>query len=395
VKIVLSRGRSLKLRIVNRSGHPIPKAQLLQASIESSEAPALVKASFSMKADADGRIFWDQAPDREIAFDIAAPGYMRTNEYRVRSDGQEHTVILPPALRIHGTVSDAQTGEPLPHFRLITGQPQTSFGPNGTVIPWWSPIPRDSLDFSDGKFDHAYEEFIVYNEKNPRFMFKFEADGYAPFVTRIVNIDEEDVRFDIQLRPRQANFVTVLLPDGRPCGSAEIDLAHAGQHVPIADGGLALEYGVIHLATDREGRFDFQPEPITVRVFAASPDGFGSATPDELAVSPILRLQAWATFEGRVTRQGKPVEGLSIVISPPPMIWRSGEPAPAPFLSIRTRATTDAQGRFSFAKVPPGKFTVSAFSPSHENGLRFGQVELRPGDRNQVELSEEEATADR
>ena len=40
------------------------------------------------------------------------------------------------------------------------------------------------MSFDGGMFQHTYEEPALGGTPNPAFVFKFEADGYAPFVTR-------------------------------------------------------------------------------------------------------------------------------------------------------------------------------------------------------------------
>jgi len=54
------------------------------------------------------------------------------------------------------------------------------------------------------------------------FMFKFEAEGYAPFVSRVVRNDEGEVRLNVKLRAA-AKRDYCLLPDGSPAAGADVD----------------------------------------------------------------------------------------------------------------------------------------------------------------------------
>ena len=74
--------------------------------------------------------------------------------------------------------------------------------------------------------------------QEPVFVFKFEADGYAPLVTRTVLADEIEARFDVRLRAASATTVTVLLPDGTTTAHADIGLISSGARVEIIPGGL-------------------------------------------------------------------------------------------------------------------------------------------------------------
>jgi hypothetical protein len=57
-------------------------------------------------------------------------------------------------------------------------------------------------------------------------VFKFEADGYAPLVTRRVRADEIEARFDVRLRAASATTVSKLegtyLFDGEPTAGHEL-----------------------------------------------------------------------------------------------------------------------------------------------------------------------------
>ena len=101
---------------------------------------------------------------------------------------KEHEIVLTPALTVSGTVPDERTGAPIPRFRIITGWPSPDRA-SGTMGATWSSIDRFWLSFEGGQFQHLYEELVRGGLKEPAFLFKFEADGYAPLVTRTVLAD--------------------------------------------------------------------------------------------------------------------------------------------------------------------------------------------------------------
>ncbi|MDB6037924.1 MAG: hypothetical protein JWM99_1765, partial [Verrucomicrobiales bacterium] len=140
VRIVMHPGKALRLQVVNRAGEGIPHAQVWLNTYEpgapsemygSDEAP-LTQADFKPVADRNGMVVWENAPDRELAFDIEAAGYMRIYGTKVRPDGEEHRVTLAPALKIIGSVRDEVTGKPIPRFKIIAGIP----GNRGSA-PFW------------------------------------------------------------------------------------------------------------------------------------------------------------------------------------------------------------------------------------------------------------------
>ena len=154
--------------------------------------------SFNPEADANGIVVWDHAPDQELTLHCIAKGYMRSSENAIRPDGQLHTITLAPALVISGAVRDADSGELLPRFRVGIGCPQPAA--DGSEQPWWSSIDRFWPIFTGGTFRHSMEEPVVGGTINRGYIFRFEAEGHAPLVTRVYRPDEGEVRLEVKLR---------------------------------------------------------------------------------------------------------------------------------------------------------------------------------------------------
>ncbi len=167
---------------------------------------------------------------------LRPPGTCGAVSVRMRPDGTEHVITLQPALTISGTVRDATTGLPIPRFRIVTGWPVSNPIDNTTNVQW-STIDRFWLSFDGGKFRHTYEEPVVGGTPDPKFAFKFDADGYAPFVTRPVAATERDVRFEVTLNPAAATEITVLLPDGGLASAVDIGLVSPGSRFVSDSGG--------------------------------------------------------------------------------------------------------------------------------------------------------------
>ncbi len=80
------------------------------------------------------------------------------------------------------------TGQRLPRFRVIQGWPVPN-PVDGTTNAHWSNIGRFWLDFANGAYTNRFEEAVLGGTKNPGYMLKFIADGYAPFVSRAIGPD--------------------------------------------------------------------------------------------------------------------------------------------------------------------------------------------------------------
>jgi RNA polymerase sigma factor (sigma-70 family) len=359
--LTLQRGNLLRLRVVNRAGLSVAKATVWLDTQEHDPIDSTVKksspvqAKFERQTDADGRMEWDSAPDAELRFRVSADGYMGVRDVLVRPDGQEHTITLPTALTISGTVRDAASGQPIPRFRIITGMPVWN-RPDNTTNSYWSDIDRFWLSFEGGKFRHVYHEAVMGGTPIPGFLFKFEAEGYAPLVTRQVQASEGEVRFEVVLKADTSTSVTVLLPDGRVAAKADIGLVSPRSRLHLAPGGFAnLVMGSDDslLATDAQGRFSLLPDDEVTLIIAAHPAGYAEVAPAALVAEPTIRLQPWGRIEGTLLSGVRPAAGRRVWL-----LFAPGDPRASATVLNEYQVKTDADGRFVFAQVAPGRLTL-------------------------------------
>ena len=351
LRLVLQRGKALRFRVVDQAGRPIAGAwfalETLGARFTGGSAGTPVpQVEFSGRTDAEGRAVWEDAPDQDLSFALAKSGYMRRDEVRMRPAEQEHVVVLQPALTIAGTVSDAVTAKPIPKFRILCGWPQT-FGDQ--TRPRWSSLDRHRLTFGGGTFRHSLEEALIGDIPNPGYIFKFEAEGYAPYVTRVIRPDEGEVEFAVTLQPAESVTVSVILPDGRPAAHCEVGFVSPGADLTLRPGGLEGRSGGAVVTTDATGRFRLPADDTVTMVVAAHPQGFAMAPPAALKTEPVLPLQPWARVEGRAWSRGRPAPGREFLLAPAsPGIWPAFQ-----FDHSNYRVTSDARGEFVFERVPP------------------------------------------
>jgi len=391
-RLTLQPGRLLRLRVVARSGQPVPNANVWLNTFDDgvvgqrAEKPALTQVEFHRKTDSEGRVEWDGAPNQELVFDIAAPGYMRMDGIKVRPDGQEHVITVPPSLTISGTVRDASSGQPIPKFRIITGWP--TWDPINQTNAQWSTLDRFWLNFAGGEFRHVFEEAVISGMSNPGFVFKFEAEGYAPFVTRAVGPEEAKVSFDVALRAVESKVVTVLRPDGRPARGAEIGLVAPGVRLDLLPGGFShdnLSVPENLLVSDKDGQFKLPADDSVTRVVATHAEGIADVSRADLATDPVVRLQPWGRLEGTYVSGGKAVGGRELFFE----YGQDGQVAISSGFDAY-RIKTDESGHFAFPQVPPGKHRLMR-RIEHKYGSQTAwshqpleEVEIRPGETTQV-----------
>jgi len=397
-KLMLQRGKLLRMRVVGQAGEPVVGANVWLDTFHNRpfNAPDYgitpVQASFDGKTDKTGQMLWSNAPDSELEFDIAASGYMRKSEIKVHPDGQEHLITLSPALIISGTVRDAETGDLIPRFKMITGWPQTNWVPDPAdsaklltkVEGRWPTIERYWVNFSGGTYKHVLEEPALYSDPNPGYVLKIEAEDYAPFISRTIAADEGNVQLDAAMHRATARPISVILPDGSPAAGTDIGFVVPGSHLHLMPGGFSHQSGessTTLLRTDPGGRFRLPGDPAVTRVIAANPAGYIETTPAALAENPVLVLQPWGRLEGTCLASGQPAANRDLLLQ----FTDHDEAVGISFDFTTFKASTDAKGHFVFPQAPPGKLKIIHLAHIPPNGfshqpLPDGDVEIRAGE---------------
>ena len=367
-ELVLQPGKLFRLRVVDEDGNPVPGASIWLDTFRNGEpwegdTNPSPQVYFSRKTDTDGRIEWTNAPDQKMTFTASAAGYMNSGDVTFQPDGTEHVITLGSSLTISGTVNDATTGQPVPRFRIAAGWPQYDPIAHTTNVSW-STMDRFWMNFNGGTFNHTYDEPVVGGDKDPGFMFKFEADGYAPFITRLVHASDHAVRFDVALQPAAATEVTVFAPDGGLAAGVDIGLVSQGARLSLVPGGFShdnIQSSGTLLETDNQGQFALPPDPEITQVVVAASQGYAEVAPAELATNPVITLLPWGRLEGTYSSSGQPLAGRTLSI----------QYAKNSFQTITCDSSfqtkTDNDGHFIFSKVPPGNHEVTLIVPFHDN----------------------------
>ena len=391
-RLVLKPGLTLRLRIVGPEGQPVPKASVILNTLDqggifpgTTNAP-VAQTEVELRSDADGRVVWEEAPDMELPFSIGAAGYFSLESYKVRPDGQEHQVALMKALTIVGKVRDTQSGAAIPKFRIITGWPQVDYS-NGTTNPSWSSLERFWLNFEGGEFRHTFDEGAIGGMKNPGYIFRFEAEGFAPLVSRLVAAEEGEARLDVSLRPAKATTLTLVQPDGRPAANAAIALVSAGGNAKLT--GVSFDQlnsqGSVLMNTDSGGRFQLPNDDSLVAIMAAHSEGFATARPAEfVAGQTTWMLQPWGKIEGTWLSGDKPAAGRDVLLE-----GMDGRRGALQFDFTTFKATTAGDGRFRYEHVPPGRVKLTRLIRSE---MGNGHTSWGHGRSTEVELRAGEAT---
>jgi hypothetical protein len=124
INFQLEPGHSVRLKIVEHSGKPIPKASVGIVGWRGSEnyyygqyswAP---ESGIPLQANQDGVYSWNWAPADAVEYHIAAEGY-NTQTVALVAREETHQIELAPLITIFGSVVDAESGKPIERFRVI------------------------------------------------------------------------------------------------------------------------------------------------------------------------------------------------------------------------------------------------------------------------------------
>lgn len=249
-----------------------------------------------------------------MQFDLTAPGYCGVSRYAVTPDGKEHTIILEPALEasISGTVSDA-AGQPIPQFHIVFSSATTNHF-TGEIAPSSSLMP-DWVNYAGGEYRRSYTGS---NDKNG-YMLKFEAEGYTPFLSRVIFRSEGNVKMNVTLSKANIVTVSVVLPDGSPASDFPVAYLYKGERYCLSPEGLYPSSFTVGLTgqyysttTDERGCFNLSDDPCIQRVMVVHEDYFANITPDILVSTRMLRLEKWGRLEGNWFAGGKPAVGRTL-----------------------------------------------------------------------------------
>jgi len=368
-KLVLKQGRPFLFRVVDEEGQPIENARIyLDYFNQWPSAQTFV----NLLTGKDGRVSWNNAPEGTNFFDFNAVGYAGTNHIPIVLDDQEHVVTLRRTcqLKISGNVIDSVTRKAIQQFDLFYGDAKVN--EEGNCSPVWSPVVREILHFRNGVFEDTRPQ--ARGESLGCFI-KIKADGYAPYVSRMIRTNETDVTLNVELRRVDEKVVQVISPSLQPITRADIGFVTPNSGLEMVPGGFdaVSTLSQINLRrTDPKGLFRLSSDPDITHVVIAAPEGVLVTTPDELKARPIAKLKPWARLEATLedTNQASKLRMFVELVDFP----RSS----LSFKYNLSHMPVDATGKCVWPQLPPGRFYIGFTKDIKENPDRQMHVETTP-----------------
>ncbi len=398
-QLVLKPGKALILLVQDQQGNPIPDASVWSHPLIPNRSwpagtpppKARPQVAFNARTDESGRAIWKNAPDSELSMNVGARGASGVSDYKVRPDSTEHVVILTrrPAnpLEVQGDVRDSETGELIPKFRVIIGSPQWRYPQKKDYAPLWGTEERFWHIFSQGSFKLLLRESVVSGREKDGYLLKFEADGYASYITGLIPADSGKVNLNIKMQKAASNWVLVRLPDGRPAKGIEVGLISPGAGIALTPGELKGSSGIkiisSYISADQKGLIELKPDPAVTKVVAVHEAGYAEVSIEELKGSSTLELKPWGRIEGVLLKDGNPLAGADIQID-----FENASHQTLQIDRYGFLAKTDEQGRFVIPKAPFGRLKM--FHRFHMvnsySDILLDSTEVRSGETNQVKL---------
>ncbi|MBT7304622.1 MAG: carboxypeptidase regulatory-like domain-containing protein, partial [Victivallales bacterium] len=362
VTVSLELGKMIRGRVVAPDGTP-----LAGAWVQAGRWRRSCSISWHATTDAEGRFVWHGAPKDAVTFGFSKSGYMKRLEHPLTASEKEREIVLPPVVRVSGTVTDADTGKPVTTF---TAKSTRSFAVG---------VKTEAKVVVDGRYD---VEFDVLGE---RFQVKVEAPGYAPGLSPTYSSEKLPDRVDFQLQRLPEITGTVRLPNGSPAEGATVFLSDRTGIAIRSPLGKSWAR-VPPCKTTADGRYRFPKEKENWLLVAVHPSGYAETIAPKHAENPELKLEPWARIEGVYRIGTKLAAGRRIAVSVGRRWEGVTESVEYRTVSHDLDRTTDEEGRFVIERVPPGKVTLAAHAMYRTRWQedRDLKLDLRPGETREA-----------
>ena len=377
--VVLPDGKTLHGRVMDSAGKLLADAEVSYDGLaERNGMFAGRTLDWKTRTDAAGEFAWDSAPAEPVRLTITKSGYMALQWQTVQTDTTNTTTFtLGSPLTVKGSVTDADSGEPLPKFTVTPGWPEG--GGDGARLEKL----RASVG-KDGHYEVYFDSPIVISPTPYNFVFQISAPGYAPAQSRVIKPDEGVVTWDVKLKKTPAIIATVKTADGKPAAGVKVFWAGARDSLQLdgtelSDQNREADY----FETEADGHFELPPQAVAYTLVAASPAGFALVSQAGFTNNLTLTLQPWGRVEGTLLRNGRPLPGRELY-------FLIGDGSEQRNLGMKTPAQVDAAGKFVFPNVPAGTVRIELKQPMTENSWSYTELqslEVKPGGTNFVQVT--------
>lgn len=372
----LSEGNQIRLRFTRSDGTPIDSVRVHPNDwFYGEQFEYGAKGSLS---DSRGLFVWENAPDEPVEFNFLKSGFRSIRDRTISSSSETQTIQMENDLEVVINVTD-ENGTPLPAFSVQHGQPISQVQA-GSSINW---SIHESWKGYNGRIVIKETDPVVFSSRqDPLYTYRIEAQGFQSQISRVVNADEETVVLNLQLQAESGSNRRLELPSGEPLSGRSLWLLAANSTHTISEGSLGLKFrDGLRIRTDQNGTFSIPSRSEKHFILGLLPEGFLLDPADQ---SAPFTVKPWGTLTGTWSEDGQPVVGLKLSLA-----THQSPENQIPILHFEERATTDANGEFTFSRVPP--FECDLFNWVSEGGGRSSgrftkTISIVPGQETNVDI---------
>lgn len=356
LRFQLGPGQHVRGRVVDEQGGPIADA-IIRVLVRHP-----VKIVWSTNSDADGRFDWNSAPPESQQYTVTADGFDSPDSLTIPADGSEQQIQLTHArnkeqrLQVTGTVVDSEAGLPLDNFNVYVSESLSrNDDDDGPFMPSFYAAESDGrLNVSlPSEWDHH------------RYRIQIEKGGYLPTVSSSFLRSSGNQTLELALKKGVGPSGVVCLPDGQPVANASVFLCTSLSGVTLdypAHAETGINTTIYRTQTDGAGNFSLRPAIEAKGVVIIHDQGFTAIPLADVTSGARITLQPWGRVQGQLLVDSKPAAGQQIHIGGS-IRHDTTNGLPYVFTRFNFDATTDADGKFSFGKVPPGQWKVFQWKP--------------------------------
>ena len=307
----------------------------------------------------DGWWEWSGGPDTAIPLVFAASGH-HPKSIQVHGGMAEQEVVLEakPEILVKGTVTDRDTGEPIPRFQVYSARRLVAEGTQGQFA-----------------FQADQEDLATDSPSNPKRTPEvlIRASGYQEQRFPLPAPPSGELSVHCELVPEERIQGVVLLPDQRPAVGAEVafwgEKIGFFQYEPHTYGKISLGAGTsgVTVQTAADGAFEIVRAVDAPRLSVVHSQGWANVSVEDARQAPVI-LQPWGRIQGVVRIGGELMPGVGLMVAPATSEVQA--------LRYRFETVADGTGRFEFPRVPAGKVRLRVQKSGHSTGVLTHQLDL-------------------
>jgi protocatechuate 3,4-dioxygenase beta subunit/uncharacterized GH25 family protein len=369
----LKPGRNVACRVVGTNRQPISGAWTVVEPL----ADYRDYSVWLRDSDDRGEFQIPDAPQNDMKLTVGKVGFLTIRDHIVAASENEVVVTMKRAMRVHGTVTDAKAGKPIPNFEIaavsiIGGRTNTG-----------SPVA-----FVEGTYEIRFVE-----ARSETGQLKAFAVGYEPDTSKEIKIDEGDYAINFKLarsasfdqatagRPREQisptgpRRITGVVRDesGKPVPNAVVvTYPQAGETVTNAKGAFTLKLREMGAA------FSPQREEITYLVVRQKERNLAAALMLDTSADTVdVTLTPGVILSGRVVDvEGKGIRSTQLSLT----FWTTNIG-----YGRREEAEIGEAGHYEIRAIPAGqRYSVNASAEGYGN--RYVQVNTNDAVNQRLEV---------